>query len=144
MPGFDPVGSAPVASIGSTAPPGTYFTAATGTLTFAAYAPIVTMGIVPPRVTWSGVEVLNTGLKVGRVTSFVIEVLRTTAINSSFSWVTSTVVEVLHDEIRNALVTSSVAEVVQDGNPRRARLTTTIVEVVRPPPVPGFVFHITD
>lgn len=116
MAGFDPVGSSPVAAIGSASAPGTYFTPTTGTLIFAGYAPFVSMTVGPPRVSWMGAEVLLKDAGHARAGWIGAEVLLKDVGHARLGWVG---VEVLRDPIGLTLarVTAIYLEVLRTINP---------------------------
>lgn len=79
MSGFNPVGSSPVASIGTTNASGVVYSLTAGYAQFNGVGFTVTYVFPPNRVTWIGVEVLHEGNAEVRVTWAGIEVLRSIA-----------------------------------------------------------------
>jgi hypothetical protein len=86
MPGFGPVASTPVASIGGSGTSGTNYNITPGHVTFGGLTPAVSMIISGPRVTWAGAEILHTGSSSARLTWIGTEVLHTGASKSRVTW----------------------------------------------------------
>lgn len=155
MPGFDPVGSAPVGSIGgdfatagkivfhgSNATANQNFPNA-GRLTFLGSLPILVTA--RPRVTWFGLETLHVGAASARVTWEGVEILRTVA-SIPTDWVVSWMgVEALHTGAASARVTWFAVEALHVGQ-AADRVTWIGLEVLRSladmPPDTGFVYLI--
>jgi hypothetical protein len=140
--GFNPVGTDPVASIGtsgySPAPGGIVFRGSNvlpdqvqvsaGHFVVHGVTPTAVLG--PPRVTWIGVEALHGGVAAGRVTWQGVEVLRSVT-SVPTDWVVSLIgLEALHTGASSARVTWIGAETLHAGA-AADRVTWIGMEVLR-------------
>jgi hypothetical protein len=116
LPGFNPVGSTPVASIGGSASGGVIYQTTAGYIRFIGVLPTVTVNVTPPRVTWYGTEILHPGVAAARVTWSGMEVLRSVATGPTLAQVTWYGAEVLHAGVAAARVTWIGLEVLAQYN----------------------------
>jgi len=75
MAGFDPVGSTPVAAIGTSSASGVSYSPGTFTLTFQGLPPVVVYSFLPSQVSGFYSEVLNSGLPLVQVNNLYAEIL---------------------------------------------------------------------
>lgn len=93
MAGFDPVGSSPVASIGTVSTPSTNFSPGAGAVVYQGFAPSSAYSIPTVQTEWFGLEVLHTGAAGIQVDWQGSEVLHTGRADIVIEW---TGVETLH------------------------------------------------
>jgi hypothetical protein len=127
---FDPVGSPPVASILGSSVSGVNYQTTAAYIKMVGVIPTMTITVVPPRVTWFGLEVLHPGVSDARLTWSGVEVLRSVATGPTLAQVTWYGAEVLHAGVATARVTWFGLEVLANFF-GVARITWFGVEVLR-------------